>query len=80
MAVTVGVSVGVGVSEAVGVTVLVAVAVFVTVAVGVSVDRKEIAGISPPRSHMITTTTPTANRMIASPPIKNGPVFCRLLR
>jgi hypothetical protein len=78
--VTVGVSVGVWVLVAVGVTVTVAVGVFVTVAVGVSVARNEIDGTSPPLSHMISTTTPIASKMIANPPIKNGPVFWRLLR
>jgi len=78
--VTVGVSVGVEVFVEVGVTVTVAVAVFVTVAVGVSEARNEIDGVSPPLSHMITATTPTANRMMANPPIKNGPVFWRLFR
>jgi hypothetical protein len=76
--VTVGVSVGVDVFVEVGVTVTVAVAVFVTVAVGVTVARNDIEGVAPPLSHMITATTPTANKMIANPPIKNGPVFWRL--
>ena len=42
--------------------------------------KKEMEGTSPPLSHMITTITPTASKIIASPPIKNGPVFCLRLR
>ncbi len=78
----VGVNVIVGVSVVVGVTVRVAVGVTgvgvaVDVAVGVGVANS--AGLLGPVSHATTRMTPTATRMTASPPMRNGIICCLFL-
>ena len=80
MAEAVGVVVMVGVLVAVGVTVAVAVGVAVSVGVGVGLDMNENEGPLDPVSHRMSTTTPTAMRMIAAAPIRKGVVLWRRLR
>ena len=76
----VGVLVTVGVMVAVGVSVAVAVGVAVSVGVGVGLDMNDNAGPLDPVSQRISTTMPTAIRMIAAAPIRNGVVLWRRLR